>query len=304
LNFFPNCEEEISLLKHIACYQYLNVNDEKYFFKTERYYKQRIRNLIKKKFIKRVKLNLILDELGIEYIKIIGEKYNKVSRDKKYLSRLLYISNLGAFFNNTKNLKFTPSFSMKEKNMYTAVARKFIGVFEINGIEYLSYSITNRSTTRYINSVIYDIQKEKYYINFIIFIDDKSRININDLAFGANQVLIIEDNDIERERLKYINSIDWYKLVKQLYNKENIYLSNYNFCEYTNFRNKFITTFYFIDTEKINRIKFFLKQNKNKTIDIVCSKELKDDLIKELPTCNYIDIDLEKYIEKDIKIYD
>ena len=63
MNFFPNCEEEISLLKHIACYQYLNVNDEKYFFKTERYYKQRIRNLIKKKFIKRVKLNLILDEL-------------------------------------------------------------------------------------------------------------------------------------------------------------------------------------------------------------------------------------------------
>lgn len=188
--------------------------------------------------------------------------------------------------------------------MYTAVARKFIGVFEINGIEYLSYSITNKSTTRYINSVIYDIQKEKHYINFIIFIDDKSRININDLAFGANQVLIIEDNDIEREKLKYINSIDWYKLVKQLYNKENIYLSNYNFCEYTNFRNKFITTFYFIDTEKINRIKFFLKQNKNKTIDIVCSKELKEDLIKELPTCNYIDIDLEKYIEKDIKIYD
>lgn len=87
----------------------------KILFKTERYYKQRIRNLIKKKFIKRVKLNLILDELGIEYIKIIGEKYNKVSRDKKYLSRLLYISNLGAFFNNTKNLKFTPSFSMKGK---------------------------------------------------------------------------------------------------------------------------------------------------------------------------------------------
>ena len=36
------------------------------------------------------------------------------------------------------------------------------------------------------------------YRNIIILIDDINRINLNDFAFGLNQILIIEDNAINR----------------------------------------------------------------------------------------------------------
>lgn len=304
MNYFPNGDEEIDLLKFISKYQYLNTNDAKYFFSSKKYYKQRISNLVNKKFLKRIKLNLVLDKLGIEYAQTFNFEYNRLNRDKRYLSRLLYLSNLGAFYNNCDTLKFIPSFDIKDKEMFTTTARKFIGIFDINGIEYLTYYITEEHNERYLNSVVYDIQKEKKFKNILVLINDKNRININDFIFGANQVIILEDTEENREKLKYLNSIDWYNLVKEKYKKDKIYLSNYNFCEYTNYKNKYITTFYCFDTEKINRIKYFLRENKNKNADIICSAETKDELVKELPNCNYIVIDLEEYIDKEIFVYD
>ena len=46
MRFFPDNEEEISLIKFIAEYQYINVRDEKYFFKSSRYYRNKIKNLL------------------------------------------------------------------------------------------------------------------------------------------------------------------------------------------------------------------------------------------------------------------
>ena len=113
-------------------------------------------------------------------------------------------------------------------------------------------------------------------------------------------MLIINDTGENREKLKYIHSIDWYKIIKELFYKRcNIYLADYNFCEYTDYKNKYINTFYFFDTEKVNRINYFLKENKDKNADIICSSQIKEGLIKELPNCNYNIIDLEKYIERE-----
>jgi hypothetical protein len=260
--------------------------------------------LVSKKFLRRIKLNLVLDELGIEYAKMFNFEYNKLNRNKKYISRLLYLSNIGAFYNNCNTVKFIPSFSIKDKEMFTITARKFIGILDINGIEYLTYFISEEHDERYVKSVIYDIQKERKYKNIIVLVNDKKRINIDNFTFGANQVIILEDTEENREELKYLNSIDWYSIVKEKYKKDKIYLSDYNFCEYTNYKNKYITTFYFFDTEKINRIKYFLRENKNKNADIICSAKIKDDLIKELPNCNYTVIDLEEYIDKEILVYD
>ncbi len=304
MNYFPNGDEEINLIKFISKYQYLNVNDSKYFFSSKKYYKQRISNLVNKKMLRRIKLNLVLDELGIEYSKMFQFEYNKLNRDKKYLSRLLYLSNLGAFYNNCNTVKFIPSFDMKDKAQFTITARRFVGILDISGIEYLTYYISEEHNEKYLKSVIYDIQKERNYKNIIILVNDKNRIKINDFTFGANQVLILEDTEENREELKYLNSIDWYNVVKKIYKNDKIYLSDYNFCEYTNYKNKYISTFYFLDTEKINRIKYFLRENKNKNADIICSAKLKAELIKELPNCNYIVIDLEEYIDKEIFVYD
>ena len=82
MNYFPNGDEEISLIKFIAKYQYLNVNDAKYFFSTEKYYKKRITSLVKKKYLRRTKQTLVLDELGIEYAKLFNFEYNILNRNQ------------------------------------------------------------------------------------------------------------------------------------------------------------------------------------------------------------------------------
>ena len=297
---FPNGSEEISLLEFISKYQYLKSKDTKYFFSTQKYYKKRISNLVSKKYLRRIKSNLILDELGIEFAELFGFEYNKLNRNKKYLPRLLYISELAAFYNKCHNVKFTPSFDMKDKEEYTITSRKYIGVLEINGMEYLTYYFTENHNDKYLRLILYDIQKEKKYKNIIILTNDVNRIKTSDFTFGMNQVLIINDTEENREKLKYIHSIDWYKIIKELFYKRcNIYLADYNFCEYTDYKNKYINTFYFFDIEKINRIKYFLKENKDKNADIVCNRQLKEMLIKELPNCNYNIIDLEQYIERE-----
>lgn len=151
--------------------------------------------------------------------------------------------------------------------------------------------------------MIYDIQKEKTYKNFIIFVNDIERININDFSFGMNKVLIVEDTEKSREKLKYLNSIKWSRVIEEYY-KNKVYLSEYKFCDYTNYKDKYILAFYYIDTEKINRIKHFLRENKNSNIDIICCKEIEQQLKKELPTANYIVVDMEQYIDKERKVYD
>lgn len=303
MNYFPNGEEEISLLKFISKYQYLNVNDAKYFFKSKKYYRTRINNLISKKLLRKIKVNLILGELGIEYVKLFKFDYNKLNRNQKYMSRLQRLSSVGAFYHNCKTVEFTPSFAIKDKEIFTMTARRFIGILDINGIEYLTYQITKEHDDKYVFSVIYDIQKEKKYRNIIILVNDLERINTKQFAFGMNQVIIIEDTEDNREKLKYFNSINWSKVINDYY-KNKVYLSEYNFCDYTDYKDKYISTFYFINTEKINRIKYILRENKNKNVDIICGRGLEEQLKRELPTVNYITVDLEKYIDKERIYYD
>lgn len=303
MNYFPNGEEEISLIKFLAKYQYLKTSDAKYFFSSKKYYRNRVNNLISKKFLKKVKLNLMLDELGIEYVKLLKYEYNTRNRNQKYLSRLLYLSNFAAFYHNCKTITFTPSFAIKDKNIFTITARRFIGILNINGFDYLTYRISKKHTNKYITSVIYDIEKEKKYKNIIVFVDDIKRLDIERFAFGLNNVLLIEDNDTNREQLKYLNSVNWYKLIQDIY-KNKICLSEYSFCDYTDHKSKYISTFYFLDTEKINRIKYFLRENKNKNADIICTPDLEKEIRKELPFCNYMVVNLEKYIDKIRNVYD
>lgn len=95
----------------------------------------------------------------------------------------------------------------------------------------------------------FDIQKERKHKNIIILVDDINKIDLNYFAFGNNRTLVIEDNEENRAKLKYLHSIRWKELVEQCY--KGVHLAKYNFCEYTNNKDKFIITFFFIDIDKI-----------------------------------------------------
>ncbi len=301
--YFPNGDEEIGLIKFIARYQYLHIQDAKCFFSSNRYYRNRIKNLIDKRFIKKVNSFLVLDEIGIEYVKQFNFQYNKRNRNKKYILRISILSNIAAFYNNCELVKFIPSFEIKDKEVFTVTGRKFIGILDINGMEYLSYLISKEHDNKYVDAVMYDIEKEKTYKNIIVFVNDINRIDINKFVCGTNQILIVEDTTINREKLKYLHSIDWSKIIQDCY-KNKVYLSEYNFCDYTDYKNKYISTFYFLDTEKITRIKYFLRENQNKKADIICDKELENSIKKELPNCNYKVVNLNEYTDRKRFIYE
>lgn len=237
MNYFPNGNEEINLIKFISKYQYLSIYDAKYFFSSKRYYKYRIRSLIEKQFLKKIKSYLVLDELGIEYVKLFKFEYTRRNRNQKYISRLSKISNLAAFYNKSDTVIFTPSFAIKDKEQFTVTARRFIGILDINGFEYLTYHITNEHDNRYLMSVIYDIQKEKQYKKIILLIDDPRKINIKDFAFGMNEVLIVKDTIENREKLKYLHRINWSEIINYYYRNKAV-LSEYSFCDYTDYKNK------------------------------------------------------------------
>ncbi len=303
MRYFLDNDEEICLIKFIAKYQYININDVKYFFKSTKYYKKRVKNLVDKEILKRVKWNLVLGSMGIRYAQFFSCEYNKRNLNKKYKERLIRIANIGAFYNNCETVKFTPSFAIKDKEVFTTTGRRFVGILDVNGFDYLTYQITKEHDQKYVESVIWDIQKEQFHNNFIVLVDDIKRINLMEFAFGKNEILIIEDTIENREKLKYLHNIRWENFVHDFYD-DKVYLSGYNFCDYTDYKDKFISLFFFVDTEKIMRNWHFLNVNKYRNATIICPKEIEELIRNELPTANYVIIELENYIDREIHIYD
>ena len=271
-NIFPKNKNELDLVKFIGLYQYISSKDIQYFF-NDTYYPKRISRLIKNKILRRYKKYLVLAKNGYTYLNLINQETTPLSYQKKYTDRLKFISHLVAMYHKNKYISFTPSFKIKNKTVFTESSRKYIGVLNIFGTNYLTYHISNEHTQKYINSVIYDLQKETHYKNVILLVNNIKRLNLRDFSFGFNSVIICEDNDKTLENLQYIQQINWSKIITEFYNKD-VHISEYNFCNYTNNKEKFITTFYYVDTEKINRIDNFLRNNPNKQADIICNEQI------------------------------
>lgn len=305
MNKFPS-EIEKSFLTFLYDYHFLSCNDAQYLFKSKLYFKKQILSLINDDYIKKHKSgSYILSSAGKRYLKSLGYDFStKMAYSSEYIQRQKIISFIAAFYYFSDNIKFIPSFLHKDKDIFTIKSRRYIGLIKINNKDYLTYYISKDQNNKYVNSVFFDIQKEKNYKNIIIFAEDTNMIKLNQFCFGLNKVLIVDTNEKSLENLNYINKIDWQKIVIENYNA-NMYLSEYNFCDYTNRKNKYVACFSYIDTEKINLIKYFLAENKDKKVDIIGTHDILNKLKQELPGQNYIEFDIDSYItKKEFNIYE
>lgn len=300
-SIFPTDKNEVDLIKFINTYQYFSPKDLEYFFNTT-YYPKRISKLIQNNILRRYKKFLVLGEDGYNFMKILGIETTQLRYQQKYATRLKFMSHLAAFF-RTSNVTFTPSFKLKDKTAFTESSRKYIGVLNIFGTKYLTYHISKEQSSKYLNSVIYDIQKELKYKNIIILIDDISKIELSNFEFGLNSVIICEDSDKELEKLKYLQQIKWREIINQEFGK-NIYLSDSKFFDYTDKKNKYIVYFYLIDTEKVNRIRTFMQNNIKQKVEIICDCSIVQYLAKELVNCNLYPIEINNFIEREIHFYE
>lgn len=304
-NWFPN-ELEKNFLIFLYEYHFLKNDNAVFLYDSMQYYKRQLSSLIKYDYIRKHHSGCyILGDTGKKYLRNLGyDLSTKMPYSQKYIDRQIVISYIAAFYYYNPIVEFIPSFKLKEKDVFTIRSRRYIGLIKINKKEYLTYYINKEQDKKYIESVFFDIQKEQKYKNIIIFSEDISKINLKKFSYGLNEVLVLEPNLKNLEKLQYINKMDWSKVIKNKFGNI-VFLSEYNFCEYTNKKDKYVLCFYFIDTEKINLIKYFIRENENIKATILCSEEIVEELKKELPSVEYLTIELEPYIVKgEFNIYE
>lgn len=296
-------EKDLEILLFVNKYKYVKSSDFKYLYGNIQYYQSKVRFFIKNRYLRKIKWYIVLGSQGRNYLERLGYKCPRISYEKSYVERKKIISSFAARYYNHKNIKFTPSTDLKNKQIFTITSRKYIGTLNVDKIEYLLYYISKNHTNKYIQSVIHDIKKENKYTNITIFVEDINMININDFVFGLDKLYIIPYIKENIQFFEKINRIDYKTLFLKTY-KQPVFLSEYEFCDYYTKSGIFIFLLPFIDTEKLSTIKYFLLENKNRTVDILYSKNISLLSIGRIKNANYKQIDFSKYVKGELNIYD
>lgn len=296
-------EKDLEILLFVKKYKYVKVSDFKYLYANKQYYQTKIKHWINNNYLRKIKWYIVLGAEGKKYLENLGYKCSRISYEKTYIERQRIISSFAARYYNNKKIKFIPSIDLKDKQIFTITSRRFIGILNIDKTDYLTYYITKKHDDRYVQSVIYDIRKETKLKNVIVFVEDLKKIDINNFVFGLDKLYIIPTTENNIHLLERIHRIDYQKLFFKIY-KENVYLSEYAFCDYYTKSRLYIFPLIFIDTEKLSIIKFFLMENKDEKVDILYSKNISLLAIGKLKGANYKPIDFEKYVQGEFNIYD
>ena len=248
-------KKDYEVLNFLLKYKMLKVEDATLIYKTKRYYRERINNLIYKKYVKRYKSFIVLDKEGRRALGETGNNYIKNIKNEAYMERLKNIASIATLSIDSPS-KFIPSWEMKEKDKFTETARRYIGKIMIDNEEFLTYYISAKKEHVYIKQLIFDINKAINYDNIIIFVENFDAINkrYSNLALGKDNTLIILNNNKNKEILRKYNSIYPYEILERLFDSE-ILVSDWDKADYLLEDGIYILYMPFIDTEKIEKIK-------------------------------------------------
>lgn len=295
--------KDIQLISFLGKYKIMLAVDSKKIYNSKSYYLKRLKVLQKEGYIKRDKYYYIkLDIKGKELVKKLGYRYNENCRNKEYKERIKNISKIATITINS-NAEFIPSWELKNKDIYTETARRYIGEGRYKNKKYLVYYIDKTRDFMYERQIIGDIKKTAYYKDIVIFLDSLNRLNKKNYYFmlGKDNIYIINDNKHSLEYIDKLINIDFYEILSNLYKKE-LLLSSWLEADYMIDNGKFIIIMPFINVEKLHRINIIFRNDKNhnKEIDLITLSE-NTDKIKEIlkRKCNILEI--EKLMEERMK---
>lgn len=254
-------QEDMKILKFLSKYKMLKVEDARLIYKTKRYYRQRVNKLIQNEYVKRYKSYIMIDKNGRKALGEVGSLYIKNIKNESYMERLKYIASI-ATITIDSDIKFIPSWDIKEKDKYTETARRYIGKMIIKNKEYLVYYISSKKQHIYIKQLIFDINKSVNYQEVIIFVDSFDVLckKYYNLCFGKTNTFIILNTDYNKQIIKEYNSIDIHELLENMYDQE-IYISDWDKADYLLENNTYIVFMPYINTEKIERINWYYNEN-------------------------------------------
>ena len=268
-------KKDYEVLNFLLKYKMLKVEDATLIYKTKRYYRERINNLIYKKYVKRYKSFIVLDKEGRKVLGETGNNYIKNIKNEPYMERLKNIASI-ATLSIDSSIKFIPSWEMKEKDKFTETARRYIGKIMIDNEEFLTYYISAKKEHVYIKQLIFDINKAINYDNIIIFVENFDAINkrYSNLAFGKDKTLIILNTDENKEIIRKYNSIYPYEILERIFDDE-ILVSDWDKADYLLEDGIYILYMPFIDTEKIEKINWYYEENSNtkRNINVVTLRQ-------------------------------
>ena len=280
-------KEDFEVLKFLSNYKMLKVEDASLIYKTKRYYRQRVNKLIDKEYVKKYKSYIILDKKGRKALDEVGSNYIKNIKNESYMERLKHIASIATLSIDSKIL-FIPSWNIKEKDKYTETARRYIGKIVIENKEYLTYYISAKKEHVYIKQLLFDVNKSINYDDIIIFVENFDVVNkrYSNLSFGKKNTFIILNTYENKEKIKEIIKTNTHELLENIYEKE-ILISNWEIADYMLDDGTYLIYMPFINTEKIEKINWFykentnvkrkieiltLEENKNKIQELLCSK--------------------------------
>lgn len=268
-------KKDYEVLNFLLKYKMLKVEDATLIYKTKRYYRERINNLIYKKYVKRYKSLIVLDKEGRKVLGETGNNYIKNIKNEPYMERLKNIASI-ATLSIDSSIKFIPSWEIKEKDKFTETARRYIGKIVIDNEEFLTYYISAKKEHIYIKQLIFDINKSINFDNIIIFVEDFNVIDkrYSNLALGKDKTLIILNNNKNKEILRKYNSIYPYEILERLFDSE-ILVSDWDKADYLLEDGIYILYMPFIDTEKIEKINWYYEENSNtkRNINVVTLRQ-------------------------------
>lgn len=268
-------KKDYEVLNFLLKYKMLKVEDATLIYKTKRYYRERINNLIYKKYVKRYKSFIVLDKEGRKVLGETGNNYIKNIKNEPYMERLKNIASI-ATLSIDSSIKFIPSWEIKEKDKFTETARRYIGKIVIDNEEFLTYYISAKKEHIYIKQLIFDINKSINFDNIIIFVEDFNVIDkrYSNLALGKDKTLIILNNNKNKEILRKYNSIYPYEILERLFDSE-ILVSDWDKADYLLEDGIYILYMPFIDTEKIEKINWYYEENSNtkRNINVVTLRQ-------------------------------
>lgn len=260
----------------LAKYKLMLGSDCKMIYNTKDYHRKRLKVLEKEKYIRRINnIYIKLDDKGTKMVKDFGYNYSFTCRKKEYIDRLNEIAKIAALTINS-DIDFIASWDLKDSNIFTLTSRKFLGKLTYQGKECITYYISKDKQIAYISQTINDIQKIIDYKNIIIFIENMNIINDKQsFVFGKESTILIKPTVRNLANMRILQEIDFYEILKNIYQNKEILLSNWKKADYMTEDKNYIVIMPFIDTERLYRLKIFYKNNQkiNRKIDIITLKE-------------------------------
>ena len=290
-------ERDMELLKFLAEYNILSLDNARYIYGTVTYQEKRIVVLVKYGYVKRLKHRYItLGLKGKKYLSISGFDIRQHCRNENNIERLNIISDIASCLIKNE-FSFTPSWKLKNKDLATQHSRRYIGKLQYNEYSFLVYAIYENKTNKYIKSVHYDIKKESEIKNVAIFANDLEKLMFgkNSFVFPLEHLLLIPYDEygkfIFRNNMKI--RLAAYDRLKELYD---VKTTNFKYADLERADGAYIKIMAIIDLEWLSsvRIEYRQERMKAKELWIFCLEELEPLLKQYLPQCNYLTMNREK----------